>query len=176
MCAGTFMDKQPHEAYSYFDYLANLTRDWASIKIQNPEGRPNQQGGKYQLKEVDDVNARLATMARKLEALEFTKVNAVGSEELKNQLTLLTQALTLTEKGKLPAQPQPNPSRHVHSIEISNQPSSGHEQVQAITVLRSGKTIDKTILPIDPKGRGEASKVVEGTVEVDKETGEKRVR
>ncbi|GFY93068.1 hypothetical protein Acr_08g0014640 [Actinidia rufa] len=80
---GTFMDKQPHEAYSYFDYLANLTRDWASTGTQNPEGRPNQQGGKYQLKEVDDVNARLATMARKLEALEFAKVNAVGSEELK---------------------------------------------------------------------------------------------
>ncbi|GFY92961.1 hypothetical protein Acr_08g0013570 [Actinidia rufa] len=251
MCAGTFMDKQPHEAYSYFDYLANLTRDWASTGTQNPEGRPNQQGGKYQLKEVDDVNARLATMARKLEALEFAKVNAVGSEELKevscavcetkehdtiscpvipvtsfstlpkpfqpppqaqsntyqpphkrsledtlqqfiqsqggvnsrvdktlddikSQLTLLTQALTLTEKGKLPAQPQPNPSRHVHSAEISNQPSSGHEQVQAITVLRSGKTIDKTILPIDPKGRGEASKVVDGTVGGDRETGEKK--
>ncbi|GFY93085.1 hypothetical protein Acr_08g0014810 [Actinidia rufa] len=66
-----------------FDYLANLTRDWASTGTQNPEGRPNQQGRKYQLKEVDDVNARLATMARKLEALEFAKVNAVGGEELK---------------------------------------------------------------------------------------------
>ncbi|GFS40466.1 hypothetical protein Acr_00g0068730 [Actinidia rufa] len=276
MCVGTFMDKQPHEAYSYFDYLANLTRDWASTGTQNPEGRPNQQGGKYQLKEVDDVNARLATMARKLEALEFTKVNAVGSikealhgqvnaighygqgarnpysstynpgwrdhpnfgwrnegtsnpqayqggfhnpqsyqathpppqpqnyqpqphqsledtlqqfiqsqggvnsrvdktlDDIKSQLTLLTQALTLTEKGKLPAQPQPNPSRHVHSVEISNQPSSGHEQVQAINVLRSGKTIDKTILPIDPKGRGEASKVVDGTVGGDRETSEKK--
>ncbi|GFS44406.1 hypothetical protein Acr_00g0090150 [Actinidia rufa] len=281
---GTFMDKQPHEAYSYFDYLANLTRDWASTGAQNPEGRPNQQGGKYLLKEVDDVNARLATMARKLEALEFAKVNAVGSEELKevscavcetkehdtiscpvipgikeglhgqvnaighygqgarnpysntynpgwrdhpnfgwrNEGTSNPQAyqggfhnpqsyqaphpppqsqnyqpspvtsfstlpklnpthinphikaLTLTEKGKLPAQPQPNPSRHVHSAEISNQPSSGHEQVQAITVLRSGKTIDKTILPIDPKGRGEASKVVYGTVGGDRETGEKK--
>ncbi|GFY88457.1 hypothetical protein Acr_06g0003970 [Actinidia rufa] len=95
-------------------------------------------------------------------------------DDIKSQLTLLTQALTLTEKGKLPTQPQPNPSRHVHSAEISNQPSSGHEQVQAITVLRSGKTIDKTILPIDPKGRGEASKVVDGTVGGDRETGEKK--
>ncbi|GFS30263.1 hypothetical protein Acr_00g0011070 [Actinidia rufa] len=305
MCAEIFMDKQPHEAYSYFDYLANLTRDWASTGTQNPEGRPNQQGEKYQLKEVDDVNARLAIMARKLEALEFTKINAVGSEEpkeealhgqvnaidhysqgarnpysntynpgwrdhpnfgwrnegtsnppayqggflnpqpyqaphpppqpqnyqpspvtsfstlpkpfqpppqaqsntyqpphkrsledtlqqfiqsqggvnsrvdktlddIKSQLTLFTQVLTLTEKGKLPAQPQPNPSRHVHSAEISNQPSSGHEQVQAITVLRSGKTIDKTILPIDLKGREEASKVVDGTVRGDRETSEKK--
>ncbi|GFZ20033.1 hypothetical protein Acr_28g0007380 [Actinidia rufa] len=95
-------------------------------------------------------------------------------DDIKNQLTLLTQALTLTEKGKLPAQPQPNPSRHVHSTKISNQPSSSHEQVQAITVLRSGKTIDKTILPIDSKGRGEVSKVVEGTVGGDRETGEKK--
>ncbi|GFZ00847.1 hypothetical protein Acr_14g0004820 [Actinidia rufa] len=46
--------------------------------------------------------------------------------------------------------------------------------VQAITILRSGKAIDKTILPIDPKGRGEASKVVEGTVGEDSETGEKK--
>ncbi|GFZ02803.1 hypothetical protein Acr_15g0014110 [Actinidia rufa] len=57
-------------------------------------------------------------------------------DDIKSQLTLLTQALTLTEKGKLLAQPQPNPSRHVHSTEISNQPSSGHEQVQAITVFK----------------------------------------
>ncbi|GFZ06119.1 hypothetical protein Acr_18g0002890 [Actinidia rufa] len=203
MCVRTFMDKQPHEAYSYFDYLTNLTRDWASIGTQNSEGKPNQQGRKYQLKEVDDVNAKLATMARKLEALEFTKINQWGVkslkksledtlqqfiqsqgrvnswvdkmfDDIKSQLTLLTQVLTLTGKGKLPAQPQPNPSRLVHSAKILNQPSSGHEQVQAITILRSGKTIDKTILPIDPKGRGEASKVVEGTVGGDRETGEKK--
>ncbi|GFS41767.1 hypothetical protein Acr_00g0076340 [Actinidia rufa] len=165
-------------------------------RTQNPEVRLNQQGGKYQLKEVDDVNARLATMARKLEALEFTKVNAVGSEELKEvscavyetkehdtiscpvipgiKEALHGQVNAIShygQGGKLPAQPQPNPSRHVHSTEISNQPSSGHEQVQAITVLRSGKTIEKTILPIDPKGRGEASKVVDGTVWGDRETG-----
>ena len=73
------MDKQPHKTYSYFDYLANLTHNWATTGTPNPEDRTNQQGVKYQLKEVDNVNARLATMARKLEALEFTKVNAVGS-------------------------------------------------------------------------------------------------
>ena len=83
MYTKTLVDKQPHEAYSNFDYLANLTRDWATTGTQNPKGRPNTQGVKYQLKEVDDVNARLATMARKLEALEISKVNAVGSEEPK---------------------------------------------------------------------------------------------
>ena len=44
MCAGTFMDKQPHEAYSYFDYLVNLTRNWATTGTKNPESRLNQQG------------------------------------------------------------------------------------------------------------------------------------
>ena len=77
----TFMDKQPHETYSYFDYLTNLTCDWAIIGTQNPEGRPNIQGVKYYLKEAHDVNARLATMARILKTLEFTKVNSVGSKK-----------------------------------------------------------------------------------------------
>ncbi|GFZ09702.1 hypothetical protein Acr_21g0003010 [Actinidia rufa] len=302
---GTFMDKQPHEAYSYFDYLANLTRDWASTGTQNPEGRTNQQRGKipmklkeWGVKELKEVSCAVCETKEHdtiscpvipgiKEALHG-QVNAIGHygqgarnpysntynpgwrdhpnfgwrnegtsnpqayqggfhnpqsyqaphpppqsqnyqpspvtsfstlpkpfqpppqaqsntyqplhkrsledtlqqfiqsqggvnsrvdktlDDIKSQLTLLTQALTLTEKGKLPAQPQPNPSRHVHFAEISNQPSSGHEQVQAITVLRSGKTIDKTILPIDPKGRGEASKVVYGTVGGDRETGEKK--
>ena len=315
MCAGTFMDKQPHEAYSYFDYLANLTRDWATTGTQNPESRVHTQGVKYQLKDVDDVNARIAIMARKLEALEFKKINSVGSEEskdvccvvcetkehdtmscpvipgikealhgqvnavgqynrgggnpysntynpgwrdhpnfgwrnegtsnpqayqggfhnpqsyqappppsqpphyqppslvqpkpfqsppqvhantyqpphkrsledtvqqfvqtqfgvnsrvdktlddIKSQLTLLTQALTFTEKGKLPAQPQPNPSRQVHATETSNQSSSNHDQVQAITVLRSGKVIDKTMRPQDPKFEVDPTKVVDPLVE-----------
>ena len=46
MCAGTFMDKQPHEAYSYFNYLANLTRDWTTIGIQNSVIKPSSQGVK----------------------------------------------------------------------------------------------------------------------------------
>ena len=84
MCAGTFMDKQPHEAYSYFDYLANLTRDWTTIGIQNSVIKPSSQGVKYQLKDVDDVSVNLATMARKLEALEVNKVNYVGNKESKD--------------------------------------------------------------------------------------------
>ncbi|GFS37017.1 hypothetical protein Acr_00g0049240 [Actinidia rufa] len=269
---GTFMDKQPHEAYSYFDYLANLTRDWAFTGTQNPEGRPNQQGKKYQLKEVDDVNARLATMARKLEVLEFTKINAVGSikEALHGQVNAighygqgarnpysntynpgwrdhpnfgwcnegtsnpqhikegfttlnlikhLSSTITTTELSAFisyiifdstKAIPTSTSSSiqhistpHKRSLEdtlqqfiqsqggvnsrvdktlddiksqltLLTQALTLTEKVQAITVLRSGKTIDKTILPIYPKGRGEASKVVNGTVGGDRETGEKK--
>ncbi|GFY92938.1 hypothetical protein Acr_08g0013340 [Actinidia rufa] len=69
-------------------------------------------------------------------------------DDIKSQLTLLTQAFTLTEKAMSKFKPS--------------------------LFLRSGKTIDKTILPIDPKGKGEASKVAEGTVGGDRETGEKK--
>ncbi|GFZ09747.1 hypothetical protein Acr_21g0003460 [Actinidia rufa] len=180
MCAGTFMDMQPHEAYFYFDYLANLTRDWDITGTQNPKSRVNTQGVKYQLKDVDDVNTRLATMARKLEALEFNKVNSVGSEEPKEVYGVVCETKkhdtmscpvipgikeALHEKEKLPAQPQPKPSRQVHSTETSNQPSSSHDQVQAITVLTNGKVMDKTILSNDPKGKGETYKVVKPLVE-----------
>ncbi|GFY95354.1 hypothetical protein Acr_10g0007390 [Actinidia rufa] len=63
-------------------------------------------------------------------------------------------------------------SRHVHSTETSNQLSSSHEQVQAIIILRSGKTIDKTILPSDPKGKEEVSKVAEDSGERKREPNE----
>ena len=36
MCVGTFMDKQPHEAYAYFYYLANLARAWMTTWTQIP--------------------------------------------------------------------------------------------------------------------------------------------
>ncbi|GFS39090.1 hypothetical protein Acr_00g0061110 [Actinidia rufa] len=210
MYARTFMDKQPHEAYSYFDYLANLTRDWAFIGTQNFEGikealhgqvnaighygqgarnpysNTYSPGWRYHPNfgwRIDGTSNPQAYQGGSLEDTLQQFIQSQGGVNLqvdktldviKSQLTLLTQALTFTEKGKLPTQPQPNPSRHVHSTEISNQPFSGHEQVQAITVLRSGKTIDKTILPIDPKGRGEASKLVKGTIGGDRETGEKK--
>ena len=45
--------------------------------------KPNTQGVKYQLEYVDNVNVRLVAMVRKLETLEFKKVNSVGSEEPK---------------------------------------------------------------------------------------------
>ena len=60
----------------------------------------------------------------------------------------------------------------MHSTETLNEPSSSHELVQAITVLRSGKIIDKTILPKDPKGKGETSEKAEPLCEREKEPSE----
>ena len=96
-------------------------------------------------------------------------------DDIKSQLTLLTQALTLTEKGKFPAQAQPNPSRQVHSAEASSQSPSGHDHVASVTTLRSGKIIDKTIIPRDPTGRGDVfSKVGRSVQEEGEYSGKKQ--
>ena len=60
----------------------------------------------------------------------------------------------------------------MHSTETSNKPSSSHEQVQAINVLRSGKIVDKTILPKDLKGKVETFKKAELLCEREKEPSE----
>jgi hypothetical protein len=66
-------------------------------------------------------------------------------DDIQSQLTKLTQSLSIQEKGKIPAQPMPNPRGQVHMSESSSSEPSNHEQVQAITTLRSGKIVDKAI-------------------------------
>ena len=90
MCAGTYPDKNPTEASNYFDYLANLTRDWVNANMAKDWGSAGTQnfmgaqsftnkptnphvGGKYQLGEVEDLQAKVTSLTRKLEALETSK-------------------------------------------------------------------------------------------------------
>ncbi|XP_052307391.1 uncharacterized protein LOC127905093 [Populus trichocarpa] len=73
-------------------------------------------------------------------------------DDIRSQLTKLTQSLSIQEKGKIPAQPMPNPRGQVHMSESSSSEPSNHEQVQAITTLRSGKIVDKAIGFEIPRG------------------------
>ena len=67
-------------------------------------------------------------------------------EDLRSQLTKLTQTLSVREPGKFPSQPNPNLTSQAHRAEAST--SQSHEQVQSVTILRSGKEIEK---PKDPR-------------------------
>ena len=60
--------------------------------------------------------------------------------KIKNQMTLLTSALNSWKKGKLSAQPQPNP-------QVNNAASSSShiEQAQNVITLQSEKKIDRPI-------------------------------
>ena len=74
-----------------------------------------------------------------------TNINNQTSQainEIKNTLSALTASLHAQEKGKFPAQPQPNPASQCH---VSTSNESQPENVNSITTLRSGKVIDKTI-------------------------------
>ena len=80
MCNGEFLNKDPDEAFDYFDLLVENAQSWDTTDTSdrsrastNPFG-----GGKYQLREDDDLSARVASLTRKLEALELSKVNGIN--------------------------------------------------------------------------------------------------
>ncbi|XP_042958158.1 uncharacterized protein LOC122293734 [Carya illinoinensis] len=77
MCNGKFFNKGPKEAFEYFDYLAENAQFWDVSDLYDRS--ENQKcvggGGKYHLKEFDDLHAKLALMSKKLESLELKKVN-----------------------------------------------------------------------------------------------------
>ena len=84
-----------------------------------------------------DTNARIAKNQEQTNR---------AMEDLRSQLTKLTQTLSVREPGKFPSQPNPNPAGQAHRVETST--SQSHEQVQSVTILRSGKEIEK---PKDPR-------------------------
>jgi hypothetical protein len=66
----------------------------------------------------------------------FTRIDE-EMRETKSQLARLTEALSRTERGKLPSQTQPNPNNQ--SVKIVSK--DNHEECKTVTILRSGKAI-----------------------------------
>ena len=60
--------------------------------------------------------------------------------ETKSHITRLTNLLSGTERGKLPSQTQPNPINQ--NLKIGSKDK--HEEVKAMTILKSDKEIDKS--------------------------------
>ena len=74
MCNGEFLDKDPENAWDYFDQLAENAQSWdnsdQSIKTK---ASPSSHWGMHVIRENDDVSARLANLTRKFEAMELKK-------------------------------------------------------------------------------------------------------
>ncbi|GKU88873.1 hypothetical protein SLEP1_g3087 [Rubroshorea leprosula] len=62
------------------------------------------------------------------------------NKDIKSQLTKLTNALTIQERGKIPSQPQVNP-KNLHLVQESTSNSENIQGVNAITT-RTGKVIE----------------------------------
>uniref|UniRef100_A0A2N9ET94 RNA-directed DNA polymerase n=1 Tax=Fagus sylvatica TaxID=28930 RepID=A0A2N9ET94_FAGSY len=80
------------------------------------------------MQKQSEQNQRFETM--------FTRMDE-EVRETKNHLAKLTNALSATEKGKLPSQTQPNPNNQ--SVKIVSK--DNHEECKTVTILRSGKAI-----------------------------------
>ncbi|XP_041011272.1 uncharacterized protein LOC121255044 [Juglans microcarpa x Juglans regia] len=77
MCNGEFFDKEPEEAFEYFDYLAENAQSWDTTDVHDRSRQVESGHGKYTLKEDDDLRAKLTLLSRKMEAMELKKVNEV---------------------------------------------------------------------------------------------------
>ncbi|KAI3453437.1 hypothetical protein Pfo_010100 [Paulownia fortunei] len=78
---------------------------------------------------------------------EQTNINNHTSQainEIRSTLSTLTTSLRTHEKGKFPAQPQPNPSTQCH---VSSSGKNAVKEANSVTTLRNGKVVDKTIHP-----------------------------
>ena len=78
MCNGEFMNKSPDKAWDYFDLLVDNAQVLESTNTsERAKLGPSSKGGLYHLKEEDDVNARIARLTRKVEAIELGKTSEV---------------------------------------------------------------------------------------------------
>ncbi|PON38182.1 hypothetical protein PanWU01x14_314750, partial [Parasponia andersonii] len=74
MCNGTFKDKDPNKAIEYLDLLAENAQNWDTVgTCEAPtKTQPSvSSGGMYNLREDHEFQAKLASLARKVEALEM---------------------------------------------------------------------------------------------------------
>ena len=76
MCAGGFYEKSTREAIQLFDTIAKNARTWetnSSVDTAKFHSTPAR-GGIHLLRENDDLQAKIANLTRKLEAIELKKV------------------------------------------------------------------------------------------------------
>ena len=76
MCNGTFTDEDPNEAMEYLDLVAENAQNWDTTNTYEAPGKTQPHtyiGGMYNLREDHDLQAKFASLARTVEALEFKK-------------------------------------------------------------------------------------------------------
>ena len=79
MCAGEFYEKSAREAVQLFNTIAENARTWEtnnSLDTAKVDSTPTG-GGIHHLRENDDLQAKIANLTRKLEAIELKKVNEI---------------------------------------------------------------------------------------------------
>ena len=76
MCNRTFEDKNPNEALEYLHLLAENAQNWDTTSTYEAPSKTQphtSSGGMYNLREDHDLQAKFASLARKVEVLELKK-------------------------------------------------------------------------------------------------------
>ncbi|RVW68387.1 hypothetical protein CK203_061685 [Vitis vinifera] len=98
MCGGDFMNKNPNEVFQFLDYVAEVSRSWEEPIVKEPPRDRTvnraRASGVYALLEGLDVQAKIATIIRRLDNLEAKKVQKVhiANEEIM-QLCLICKSM-----------------------------------------------------------------------------------
>jgi hypothetical protein len=82
MCNGTFVDKYPDEAMEYLDLVAENAQNWNTTATYKALGKTQlhtSSGGMYNLREDHDLQAKFASLARKVEVLELKRSGQLKS-------------------------------------------------------------------------------------------------
>jgi hypothetical protein len=82
MCNGTFKDKDHDEAMKYLDLLAENAQNWDTADTYEALGKTQpytSSGGIYNLREDHDLQAKFASLAIKVEALELKRSGQLKS-------------------------------------------------------------------------------------------------
>ena len=85
MCNRIFINKYPDEAWDYIEILAEKAQTWEDTeKVERSKPSPSSKGGLFHVREEDDLNIKVANLARKLEAIEIKKASSskANHEEL----------------------------------------------------------------------------------------------
>ena len=80
MCNGEFKDKNPKDALDYLDQLAGNAQYWDTVRtfeLTKKQQSSPYSGGIHNLKEDNDLQAKFASLVKKVEGLENKKSDQV---------------------------------------------------------------------------------------------------
>ena len=102
------------------------------------------------VEEQKGINVQLAQRIDTVESTLNNKIDGLQSDlnqkidNLQYSITRITNLLEVQEKGRFPAQTQPNP-KGVHEIGSASNPAPRMDEVKAVVTLRSVKQVDQPV-------------------------------
>ena len=102
------------------------------------------------MEEQKGINVKLAQIIDTVESTLNKKIDGLQSDlnqkidNLQYSITRITNLLEVQEKGRFPAQTQPNP-RGIHEIGSASFPAPRMDEVKAIITLRSGRQFNQPV-------------------------------